>query len=341
MLSVFTASLLSVLQVAFVAAAGLWLARRGILTTDFRRALSHLIVSLMLPCLLISKLSASVNLQNLLNWIVVPAVALVYIALGMAMGWLVTALMRPPESVRRVVTAAMAFGNSGYVPMPLVLALAATAPLFRNDPHAGERGVAYISLYLVCMSPCLWGIAFPYLANKPLGHIGREYILSAPFVAVLVGIVFGVTPFLRHLFVDAHAPLRVVMLTADQIGIAAIPCALLVLGANLADSEVREAAVSNRLLAVIIAARLVVLPLIGCAFVVALHRAGLVPKDPMCLLVLMIQAGVPPATNLILMCQVHKQGEAAMSKILVVTYAAAVPLMTVLIAIFLWVVGTL
>ena len=113
------------------------------------------------------------------------------------------------------------------------------------------------------------------------------------------------------------------------------------LGANLADSEVREAAVSNRLLAVIIAARLVVLPLIGCAFVVALHRAGLVPKDPMCLLVLMIQAGVPPATNLILMCQVHKQGEAAMSKILVVTYAAAVPLMTVLIAIFLWVVGTL
>ena len=78
------------------------------------------------------------------------------------------------------------------------------------------------------------------------------------------------------------------------------------------------------------------MPVIGCLLALGLNRFGLVPPDPMFLLVLMLEAAVPPATNLIVMCQVHGRGETAMSRVLAWTYAAAVPTLTLFMAVFLW-----
>ena len=326
-------------MVLLMGAAGLWLARRGIMDQAFRRGLSHLLMVLLLPCLLLSKLSASVDVAHLTQWAVVPLMALLYIAAGMLCGWLVVLVTRPPPELRRVVVAATAFGNSGYVPIPLVMALASTAPLFANDPGASGRGVAYVSLYLVCMSPCLWAIAYPYLSHQPVRSMRLTELISPPVIAGFAGILLGACPTLRHLVVDKGAPLRVFMDTADIIGQAAIPCALLVLGANLAEAPPADGAVNARTILSIGVARSVVLPLLGFAVVPALRAAGAIPADPMCSLVLMIEAGVPSATNLMIMCQVHKRGEVAMSRILVWQYVLAVPALTILVALFLWKVG--
>jgi len=341
MFTLFTASFLAVLKIVLVCAAGTWLAWRGIMTAEFRSSLSRVILLLMLPCLLVSKLSVNVNLANLMRWGILPALALVFIVTGMLLGKLLVWACRPPEELRRVLTAATAFGNSGYVPYPLVMALAASAPLFANDPGAADRGIAYISVYLVCMSPCLWGIGFPYLAHKPLGHLKREQLLSPPVISVITAIVLGMTPPLRRLLIEADAPLRIIMDTAELIGMGAIPCALLILGANLATSGSREAQVPPRLILAVAVSRLVILPLVGCGLVMSLLKLGVIPRDPMCALVLMIQASVPPATNLIVMCQVHNRGEAAMSRILVWCYIACIPTLTVFVAIFLWLVSNI
>lgn len=338
MLTVFSVSFFSVLKVFLICLAGIWLAQRGLMSAPFRRSLSLVVMTLMLPCLLITKLSQNVNLENLVKWIGVPCAALAFIVTGFLISWVVIAVCRPPRRHWRIIQTSMAFGNSGYIPYPLVAAIAATAPLFSNDPSAGERGVAYVSLYLVCMSPTLWGVGYPYLAHKPWSHLRWDQILSPPIISAIAGIVIGITPPLRQLLVERTGSLRILFDTAELAGQATIPCALLVLGANLADNpSSREFTPLSAILAVAWG-RLILMPLAGMLIALGFWRSGLLPRDPMCLLVLLIECTAPSATNLILMCQSHNQGESVMSRILVTTYILAVPTMTVFVALYLWLI---
>ncbi len=340
MQTVLVASSLSVLKVFLVCAAGAWLARSGIMHRDFRRSLSRIVLMLMLPCLLITKLSVSANPANLMRWSLLPVAGLIYVAFGLLLGRLTVWLRNPPPEHRRIVAASVAFGNSGYIPYPLIMALAGTAPLFAGDATAGDRGIVYVSLFLVGMTPCLWGIGFPFLAHEPLHKLKLKQIFSPPVVSVFAGIGIGLFPPLRQLLVDPEAPLRILFDTAELVGTAAIPCALLILGANLGDIHIKEK-VSPATGAAVITARLIIMPLFAIFFTLSCARLGWLPDDPMFALVLMLEGAVPPATNLIVMCQVHHQGEAPMSKILVWSYIAAIPTLTCFTAIVLWLAGNL
>jgi predicted permease len=245
---------------------------------------------------------------------------------------------RPPKQHRRLVLTACSFGNSGYIPIPLALAIAGSASLFADDPEAGARGVMYVSLYLVGMSPCLWGIGYPVLAGQPLRSLRWSQIISPPFLSALGGILVGCVPFLRDLFVAQGGTLRVLFDTGEFLGRAAVPCALLVLGANLADRPKAAERASMSTILSVAWGRLVLLPLIGCVVTIGLWKAALIPQDdPMLVLVLLIEAAVPSATNLVVMCQLHGRGEAAMSRILVASYLLAVPTLTGFVGLFLWI----
>ncbi len=341
MLDVFTVSLVSVLRVLLVCAAGGWLARRGLMTRDLRTCLGRVVVLLMLPCFLFVNVGARTTLDSLCEWGMLPAFGLIYAAAGLLVGHALVALMRPAEPLRRPMAVATAFGNSGYIPIPLVTSVAATAALFAGDPEAARRGVTFISLYLVGFSPCLWGIAYPYLAGAPTRKAARRHLLSPPILSVLAGILVGVVPWLRGLLIGPGAPLALLTDTADLVGQATIPCALLLLGANLTDPDTQEAHLRTRDVIGVACGKLAVMPLFGCLLTVVCWKRGLIPHDPMFGLVLMLEAAVPPATNLIVMCQAHGKGEAAMSRLLVWSYIAAVPGLTVLVALFLHVLGSL
>jgi predicted permease len=336
MFTVLSVSFTAVLRIVLICLAGTWLARRGVLDRAFCRALSRLILHLMLPCLLISKLSASASGANLARWALLPASALLYVGVGFAVGSLMVWIIRPPPAVRRLVTAATAFGNSGYIPYPLVTALAATAPILATDAGAGDRGVAYISVYLLCMSPCLWGIGYPYLAHQPLSSLRREHFLSPPIISALIGLALGLLPPLHALFVANGAPLRVFIDAAGVVGDGVIPCALIVLGANLADTPAKTAELPLRSYVGVACGRLFIMPLFGCLYVLALSRFGLLPADPMFALVLLIESAVPAATNLMVMCQVHERSESAMAWVLVVNNLLAIVTLSLFGALFLW-----
>lgn len=341
MFTVLRVSFGAVLRVVLICLAGTWLARRGVLDRAFCRSLSRLILHLMLPCLLVSKLSQSASGSNLAQWALLPLSALVYVAVGFGAGAVLVRLLRPPPELRRVATAAVAFGNSGYIPYPLVTALAATAPLFAADPGAGDRGVAYISVYLLCMSPCLWGIGYPYLSQQPLSALRREHFLSPPVLSAAAGLALGVIPPLRALFVAQGAPLRVVLDAADVVGTGVIPCALIVLGANLARPPGDGGELPLGACLGVVCGRLLLMPVLGSLYVLLLNHFGALPEDPMFRLVLLIESAVPAATNLMVMSQVHGRSESAMAWVLVVNNVAAIATLSLFGGVFLWLVPRL
>ena len=341
MVSILAASFASVLRVLLVCGAGAWLSHRGILNRDCRHRLSRVILLVMLPGLLVAKLSQHATAANLAAWLAIPAAAPCYVVLGLAAGVLVCRLFRPPADTHRSVVAATAFGNSGYVPISMVTVIAATAPVFAGDPGAADRGIAYVSVYLVVFSPCLWGIGYPLLSGAPLRSLKCSQLLSPPVLSAGVGILIGACTPLRSLFVERAAPLRVLMDAAELLGRGAIPCGLMVLGANLADARGAAGRVPGRAIIGVCLARFVVLPLIGCAGVVLLARAGWLVRDPMFAFVLLIESTVPPATNLVVMSQLHRRGEAEMAGLLFWTHIAAAMVLTFTVSLFLWLAGNL
>ncbi len=336
MSAIFTTSFLAVFNVFSICAAGAWLARKGVLDSTGRSKLSRVILWTLLPALLFSKLSRSATAANLREWVALPLAAYAYIAAGFILGRLLARLLHPPADTERVLSAATAFGNSGYIPIPLVAAIAGTATLFKDDPGAADRGIAYISVYLVGMSPCLWGIAYPYLSGRTFRAIRWRQVLSPPVCAALSGAIIGAFSPLRDLLIEPGAPFRALVDVSELAGAGAIPCSLLVLGANVMSGAAAVDELSLRPIIGVIVGRLLLFPFVGIGTVLLLRRWGWVPADPMFALVLMLEAAVPPATNLIVMCQLHGRGEKAMARILFWTYLAAVPALTVFVSLFLW-----
>ena len=124
---------------------------------------------------------------------------------------------------------------------------------------------------------------------------------------------------------------------ADILGAAAIPGAMLLLGANLMDAPKSEGS-SMRITATTGIARLICMPIAGILWVWLLERWDLLGDDPILKLVLLLESATPSAMNLIVMCQVHGKGEAEMSRLVARMYAIGIITITIAISIHLRIV---
>jgi predicted permease len=147
-------------------------------------------------------------------------------------------------------------------------------------------------------------------------------IVSPPQVAIVLGVVFGlITPLRNAIFdVDAtlsdtpnKAPFGFLGGAISQIGLATIPAAVFILGANVYEGP-GESRLPKRLIAAVASVRLLFLPAIGVGLVQLAQAVGVIdPNDTVLKFVLMLEAAPPSALNLVLMCQLIGQGEKEMA----------------------------
>ena len=339
-MTIFLVSFLSVAKLVLVVLLGVVLGKRGVITKEGRACLSNIIMMVMLPCLLVASLSQNASVENLGKLPMLMVAAAVYVAFGLLVAALLRRVFRIGPENARIIGAATSFGNASYLPLPLLAAACASAPVFADDPSGAlSRSVAYVSIFLMCHSPLLWLVAFPYLSGHSWRELRLRQVLNMPILASTTGVILGTVPFLRALIVDADAPLRIVIDSCELVSQGVFPCALLVLGATLAQRLPAGESVPLRVFSVVALGKLVLMPVLGFFFTMALWRGGLIPDDPVCVLVLMLEAAVPPANNLIIMCQMHQRGEAVMARVLLVMYCLAVPSLTIAMMCFLKVIS--
>lgn len=122
-LEIFIASLRAVGCAATLASAGLWLARRGLMSPSLSKGLSQLSVQLAIPALLFSSVIPSISFELLsYAWplFLLPAL---YLFLGAIVGHVVLLLVRPPHDFRLGTVAACTFGNTTGIPIVLLSVL--------------------------------------------------------------------------------------------------------------------------------------------------------------------------------------------------------------------------
>ncbi|KAK7273782.1 hypothetical protein RIF29_14845 [Crotalaria pallida] len=108
------------------------------------KLLSKLVFALFLPCLIFTELGENITYKNFVDWLFIPVNVLVSTAIGCFLGFFVVLICRPPPELSRFVIIMTGFGNTGNLPLAIVVSVCHT----RDNPFGPScytRGVAYVS----------------------------------------------------------------------------------------------------------------------------------------------------------------------------------------------------
>ncbi|MFA7183960.1 MAG: AEC family transporter, partial [Victivallales bacterium] len=208
----------AVISIFLIALAGALLVRTKIVNKDSLKVIGQLVVYIFLPCLLFHKIAASVSLEKLQEYWVLPMTCVVYIVSGLALGWITVKICKPRKEVRNAAIAAIAFNNSGYLPISLITAVTAVFPVFAGDPLVGAQAVSLIAIYLICYSPLLWTIGYSLVSGRKLSEIGLRRLFPPPVIGMLAGLGIGLAAPLRELFCNPAGLLHPAYQAAGMIG---------------------------------------------------------------------------------------------------------------------------
>ena len=329
MSELFLCAVKSVATIILAALPGYLLVRFKILSGDSLRLLGKIVVYAALPALLVTKLADSINLEALSELWIFPVSGVIFIFGGYLIARMANLFLKERSEFKGVLYTASALGNAAYLPIPLIVAICAVFPIFIDRPGAAAQGITFISAFIIAFSPLSWIFGYNTIAAKD-HKIELKYFFPPPVIGILTGIVIGMTPFLKHLFCSTDGFLYPLFESWRIIAAAAIPLAMIVLGGRFAIPQ-KEASIPNKVITAVVMIKLFILPCAAIGYVFLLRYWGIIPDDPMIALVLIIEAAVPPANNLILMASMHKVNEHATAKTLFVCYVISAVTLTLFI----------
>ena len=329
----------AVISIFLIALAGVFLVRWKIVSKDSLRVLGHLVVYMFLPCLLFHKIAISISWAQLREYWVFPMTCVLYLLFGLLLGWITVKICRPRKEMRSGIIATIAFNNSGYIPIPLVLAVSAIFPAFANDPQAGDKGVAFISIYLLAYSPVLWTVGYSLVGGGKLSDLTWRKLFPPPVIGMLAGVFVGLVPPLRQAICYPDSFLYPGYRAIGVLGEATVPCVLILLGGYLASGPVRGV-VNKRTIFSVILIKLIIFPAIAICYILLLRRLGALPANMLAAVVLAIEAGTPSANNLVVMAAVaNPEIEDGLATIIFWTYLASIVTLTFTVLAAMWAFG--
>jgi len=169
-----TGSILSgVVQIGLMALAGVVFVHRRWFPEEALGALARLVIDLTLPALILVRFLQGFSVEALRSHAVIPffpfLLALIaLVALLPWFGW------KDVRRFAREVLALSLFQNAGYLPLTLAVAL--------FPPGKAEAFQVAVFFFVFTASPFLWSVGVMILSGK------REFPITPPFVAVLVGV---------------------------------------------------------------------------------------------------------------------------------------------------------
>lgn len=293
----FASSLGAVGKLFLIAATGFFFSRRGLLSQDAINGLTRITIDLIVPCALAVSMLYKFELGLLRSaWplVVVPPI----IILGSA-ALMLRHFARQPTGEHRsegAATALASIPNSFYVPFPLALAM--------TPPEHQATVAALVGIAVLTVNPLQWTVG-TVLVSRGSAREGEvrwyhnaRHILNGPVLGIFVGAALALVPPVAATVrtpETANPVLRLLVESAELIGAAMAPMAMIVLGAIIGQCRLSRG-LQPRLLLPIFAMRFLVAP--GLVFLAL--WAGLLPSVGFLPFVLLLEAASPPATNLAL-----------------------------------------
>ncbi len=219
----FLTVLTAVVPVFAIMGIGLWLRRRDWLSADADASLMRVTINLLLPALIFDSVLGNAALRRPENLLLPPLVGFSMVVVGIAVAWaFASAAGRRTKTELRTFAFLTGLQNYGYLTIPLCITL--------FDP--GTTGVLFV--HNVGPETALWTLGVTLLSGRrPAG--GWKKILNAPLAALLLALALN---FLGLFFAPPAPGLvagKMILTVIHWLGQSAIPLALLLIGAIVAD----------------------------------------------------------------------------------------------------------
>jgi hypothetical protein len=241
----------AVLPVFALMVAGFGLRRIRWLTADADQSLLRVCVNLLLPALIFESVLGNAALRSPENLLLPPLVGVVMVLVGMGISWAAASFARL-ETGRERRTFALTAGlqNYAYVPLPLCLML------------FDQGTVGVLLVHNVGVEIILWTVGVALLSGGGWRGSGKR-ILNPPLVALALALCLnGIAAYFSPPGLVLAAG-RVVLTAVHWLGQSAIPLALLLIGAVVADHLPNmSGGHCARVMTTAIAVRLVIMPLL-------------------------------------------------------------------------------
>ncbi len=317
--------MLQVLLVTFpffaVVLCGYVAARRGLLPTLASPALNTFVLFFALPCLLY-RFGATTPIAQSLN----PAVLSVYLVCALTMVGLTIALtlsrrIRFLDASFGALVAA--FPNTGFMGVPLLIKLLGTQAV---GPAIALILVDMTVTSSLCIALSQVDSADEHGVRHAAGNALRGVLINPMPWAILLGALCSAIGAL---------PPEPVMQTVGLLADAASPVALFTIGAVLARSQMSTAASTPWMEVLpVVVKKLLLHPLLVLVIGSLAIRIG-VPLDPWALMVMVLVAALPSASNVVVLAEKFGADSGRIARIVMVstalaflTFSAAVTLLT-------------
>jgi predicted permease len=299
--SSFGAAFGAIFQVLLIALAAGLLMRKNILTQEQLKALSAIVVRVLLPCMIFSNIVKNFDPGGFKIWPIVPIAAVLMIGIGLAAGAL---LLWPQIKIKKYLLAPAAFQNAGYLILPLGKIL---------YPEQFDKFALYCFLYILGLNPVLWSFGKYLVSSEEDEKLSFGGLLTPPLIASIATIFLVL---LKLKFIIPSAVLN----AADLVGSATVPMATFVLGAVLGSISFT---IKSYILdaAKVLFVKLMLIPI--CTIVV-LMLTGLYKTHPLLCNMLVLQASSSPATAIILQVTHYGGKEQEIGSILLLSYFTCV-----------------
>ncbi|MFA5114953.1 MAG: AEC family transporter [Candidatus Omnitrophota bacterium] len=277
-------SIKAVLESFILAAIGYFLVKKNVLKDAGLDALSRMVVELTLPLLIFCQLMQEFRFSAYPDWWIFPLMSIAITVIGTAAGLAAVGFMKRGREYKMQFTSLVAFQNSGYLPLALIVTL-----LPREQ--SGQM-LIYLFLFLMGFNLVMWSVGSYMLNFSTEKKFEMGTVFSPPVIATLVSLLlvfFG----LNSVFPDfVIRPLR-------MVGNCTLPLAMFVVGGSIA--EIRLSRIDKKAMVLLNLVKIVILPSLGICLALFFNIPKLIG------LLLVMQLAMPPATSLSVIARHYKK----------------------------------
>lgn len=288
----------------------------GFLNPELDSGLSQLVMNIALPCTILASLHDAEALPSVETMLLIVAATFLVYVVAVPMAFALAALLRVPVETRAAYRFAVAFGNCGFIGLPVISAIFGTSALL------------YAAISLIPANVALFGVGALLFSSAEGdaadGGIGKKLrrvfaSLKTPTLVMSVAVLVLALLGIKNLGIVGDA--------ASIVGQMTTPLALLVTGSSMATYQVRSMLANYRAY-IVAAARLVLVPLASLVVI------RLLPLDPLATGVVIVDSSMPVATVGTLFCLQHHVDVKPMLQITFISIVGSIlsiPLVTVLV----------
>ncbi len=280
-MELFLKTFLAVIEIFLITTAGYFFFKINIFKRVYK-ALLFYTINIAIPVLILYRLATKFSASLLSQSILLPFYGLFLILLGYFVGKKAADVLKVKNYKMNIFIAMMMFTNCGYLPLPLF------AALFKGYNIAiAQIYVFFITFIYISL---IWSIGVNILRNDKKVKQGKfSFKITMPFLAVIVGVILAQLNIKNYISIN-------VKLFMEYVGKSGEMLIMFIMGGGLSSVRIKNIKIDKTILFLTLF-RLIILPLTILPVIIFLKL------DFILRAVLLVEAGVPPAVNIVIINQ--------------------------------------